>query len=132
MCMSHEKSGVLSGDRDVCWAERPERFWTVCKGGEGCRKGKASLVTSKLHTPATAGLGLEFSMEHVAQSSINARYPDCTPGVFHGFCLRCPSEQLTLTSTLFFGLPPFPISAFLCSFQYRCAPQCCLCGLPGA
>ncbi|GAA6099278.1 uncharacterized [Tachysurus ichikawai] len=116
----------------MCEAEMPERLWTACKGGEGCRKGKASLVTSTLHTPATAGLQLEFSMEHVAQSSIYARYLYCTPGVFHGFCLLCPSHSSPLASTLFFGLPPSPISAFLFGFQYLCAPQCCLCGLPGA
>lgn len=61
-------------ERGKCGGQRGLRAWTTCKGGEGCRKGKASLVTSTLHTPATAGLWLEFSMEHVAQNSIYVRY----------------------------------------------------------
>lgn len=82
-------------ERGRCVGQRGLReSGQLVKRGEGYRKGKASLVTSTLHTPATAGLRLEFSMEHVAQSSIYARYLYCAPGVFHGFCLLCSSAQL--------------------------------------
>lgn len=111
--------GVLSGESEVWRAERPERVWITCKGGEGCRKGKASLVPSTLHTPATAGLRMEFSMEHVAQSSIYACYLYCTPGEF---LWVLPALSLCTLHPLLFVSFRSPSLSYLCIFVHLPVP----------